>query len=259
MPVFSSIFAQDTIANSNYNSLQASLEKRYTHGLQFQLAYTYSKSIDSASSFENILRPICNGSETDQRCNRSLSLFDARHRLVLSYLWDFPIPKYNGAKGKLLNGWALSGITTFQSGFPIRLGSSADQELQNSFDFELPGKPDLTSSFVTYDPRTHNGYFFCDQNSPTACSLQTAALGSLGSAPRTICCGPGIANFDFSLQKVTTFRETQAIEFRAEFFNAFNHTQFLNPDGNISDGADFGRVKHTRAPRSIQFALKYRF
>src|SRR5262249_22534031 len=69
IPVFSSIFAQDTVGNSNYNSLQASVERRYSHGLQFVAAYTYSKSIDDASSFENILKPTCS------RCNRALSLF----------------------------------------------------------------------------------------------------------------------------------------------------------------------------------------
>lgn len=253
IPVFSSIFAQDTIGNSNYNSLQASLERRFSHGLQFEAAYTYSKSIDDSSSFENILKPTCG------RCNRALSLFDATHRFVISYLWNVPVPKYEGFKGKALDGWAVSGITTFQSGFPIRLESSDDNELMNSFDFELPGKPDLVSPFVTYDPRKHDGYFFCDPNLPTACSLQPQALGSLGTAPRTICCGPGISNFDFSTQKVTGLTERTNLEFRAEFFNIFNHTQFLNPDGNISDGSDFGLVKHTRSPRQIQFALKLLF
>src|SRR5205823_4885964 len=141
VPVFSSIFAQDTIANSNYNSLQASLEKRLSRGLQFQVSYTWSKSIDSASSFENILKPICD------RCNRSLSLYDARHRVVFSYLWQLPVPQYQGFKGKALNGWAVSGITSFQSGFPVRVQSSNDSELMNSFDFELPGKPDLIAPF----------------------------------------------------------------------------------------------------------------
>ena len=253
LDVFSSIFAQDTIGNSNYNSLQASLEKRMSHGLQFQASYTYSKSIDSASSFENILRPICNGSEFDQSCNRSLSLYDARHRFVISYLWDLPVPKYDGTRGKLLNGWAVSGITSFQTGFPIRIESFDDQELEFSFDFELPGKPDLIAPFHTQDPRNHNGYFF------DPASFASAALGTLGTSPRTICCGPGIDNFDFSLQKVTPIGENKRVEFRAEFFNLFNHTQFLNPDGNISDGADFGRVKHTRPPRSIQFAVKFGF
>jgi carboxypeptidase family protein len=252
--VFSSIFAQDTIANSNYNSLQASLEKRFTHGLQFQLAYTYSKSIDNASSFENILKPICD------RCNRSLSLFDARHRLVLSYLWELPVPNYDGAKGKILNGWAISGITSFQTGFPIRIQSIADAELENSFDFELPGKPDVVAPFKTFDPRKNNNYYF-DPNS-FALPVQSATstpLQLLGNAPRTICCGPGIDNFDFSVQKILPVGENKHFEFRAEFFNTFNHTQFLNPDGNISDGADFGRIKRARDPRNIQFALKFAF
>jgi hypothetical protein len=254
VPVFSSIFAQDTIANSNYNSLQASLERRLSHGLQFEVAYTFSKSIDNASSFENILRPICNS------CNRALSLFDARHRVVISYLWELPVPRYQGVKGRVLNGWAVSGITSFQSGFPIRLQSSNDSELMNSFDFELPGKPDLSAPFHTFDPRTHGGYAF-DPNS-FALPVQTDSstpLQLLGNAPRTICCGPGINNFDFSVQKQLQIGEKEHFEFRAEFFNIFNHAQFLNPDGNISDGSDFGLVKHTRDPRNIQFALKFAF
>ena len=89
-PVFSSIFAEDTIANSNYNSLQVSLEKRFSHGLQAQLAYTFSKSFDQASSFEGELNPL------DPHATYSLSQFDARHRFVLSYVWQLPIPKYAG-------------------------------------------------------------------------------------------------------------------------------------------------------------------
>jgi hypothetical protein len=254
VPVFSSIFAQNTEAASNYNSLQASLEKRFTHGLQFQLSYTWSKSIDNASSFENIVKPICD------RCNRALSLFDARQRLVLSYLWQLPVPQYQGAKGKILNGWAVSGITSFQTGFPIRIQSANDSELEYSYDFELPGKPDLIAPFHTQDPRKNGGYAF-DPNSfalPEQTDTSTP-LQLLGNAPRTICCGPGINNFDFSVQKVTPVGEGKHFEFRAEFFNIFNHTQFLNPDGNITDGSDFGRVKRTRDPRNIQFAVKFAF
>jgi hypothetical protein len=268
VPVFSSIFAQNTEAASNYNSLQASLERRLSHGLQFEVAYTFSKSIDNASSFENILKPICD------RCNRALSLFDARHRIVLSYLWELPVPRYQGFKGKALDGWAVSGITSFQSGFPVRIQSSSDAELMNSFDFELPGKPDLIAPLHTFDPRTHGGYAF----DPTSFALPVQSATStplqlLGSSPRTLCCGPGINNFDFSVQKIIGIGETKHFEFRAEFFNIFNHTQFLNPDGNITDGnflsdgvsidptnpGDFGKVKHTRDPRNIQFALKFAF
>ena len=90
VPVFTSIFAEDTIASSSYNSLQASLEKRFAHGLQFTAAYTYSKSIDEASSFEGVLNPLPGAH------NYAPSLFDARHRFVISYYWDVPVRKYNG-------------------------------------------------------------------------------------------------------------------------------------------------------------------
>lgn len=262
IPVFSSIYAQDTIATSSYNSLQASLERRLTNGLQFEVAYTFSKSIDGASSFENALKPICNGVLNNFSCNRSLSLFDARHRLAISYLWELPVPKFSGGKGALLNGWAVSGITTFQSGFPIAMRSLNDVELENDVSgFEAPGRPVLTGPVHFSNPKSQ--YYFCGPDSP--CPFSDAPLGSLGG-PRTLCCGPGINNFDFSVQKITPLGETMHVEFRAEFFNIFNHAQFLNPDGNISDGisspgsqGDFGFIKHTRDPRNIQFALKFAF
>jgi hypothetical protein len=144
----------------------------------------------------------------------------------------------------------------------------------NSFDFELPGKPDLVKSFHAQDPRKHGGYAF----DPTAFALpvqdaNSTPLQLLGNSARTICCGPGINNFDFSVQKVTQIGESKRLEFRAEFFNIFNHTQFLNPDGNITDAnflddgvsvdpinpGDFGKVKRTRDARQVQFALKFSF
>jgi len=268
-PVFSSIYAQDTIANSGYNSLQASLERRLTKGLQFEIAYTFSKSIDSASSFENALKPICNGILHNFSCNRALSLFDARQRLVFSYLWELPVPKYDGAKGRLLDDWAVSGITSFQSGFPIVMRSTNDFELENDTSgFEAPGRPVQVAPKQFSNPRS--GYYFCGPN-VSSCFLQNAPPGSLGGS-RVLCCGPGINNFDLSVQKLLSVGEGKHFEFRAEFFNIFNHAQFLNPDGNISDASlnpdgtvstqppgDFGKLKHTRDPREIQFALKFAF
>jgi hypothetical protein len=259
VPVFSSIYAQDTIANSAYNSLQASLAREFSNGLQFEIAYTYSKSIDDASSFENSLKPICNGVLNNFSCNRSLSLFDARHRLVISYLWHIPVPKYSGAKGQLLDGWAVSGITSFQRGFPIRMQTLDDQELENDTSgFEAPGRPVEVGPVGFLNPRHNNNYYFCNPASATPCPIQDPPLGSLGG-PRTICCGPGINDFDMSLQKVIPIGEILHAEFSAQFFNIFNHTQFLNPDGDISDGPDFGKVLHTRDPRQVQFALKFSF
>jgi hypothetical protein len=248
IPVFSSIFAQDTIANSAYNSLQASLDKRFAHGLQFTAAYTFSKSFDEASSFEGILNPI------DPRRSRSLSAFDARHRLVLSYYWQLPTQKFSGATGKLLNGWALSGITTFQTGFPIRISTLDDQELMYSFDFELPGEPDLVAPFKTMKPQSNGLYYF----NPSVFS-EANTLGRIGNSPRTICCGPHQSQTDFAVLKTFDTSENTHVDFRAEFFNIFNHTQFFNPDGNFSDGAQFGQVNQVRDPRLVQFALKFFF
>jgi hypothetical protein len=267
--VFSNIFAQDTIANSSYNSLQVNLEKRFSHGLQLQAAYTFSKSIDLASSFEDILNPF------DIRRSRSLSLFDARHRFVLSYYYELPIPKHSGAGGKLLNGWAVSGITQFQAGFPIHLLSDADNELTSSIDFSSAGVPDQLAKFHKLDPRSNPNNYGFDPNSFTEnasddtqplCSagavfncFQPSLFGRYGTAPRTICCGPGLDSWDLSVQKSTAINERMRVEFRWDIFNLANHTKFFNPDGNSTDGSDFGRVKRAGDPRLMQVALKLYF
>ena len=247
--VFSSIFTQNTISNSAYNGLQASLEKRFSNGLQFTAAYTFGKSLDNASTFENLVDPV------NPKRNRSRSLFDATHRFVFSYYWEFPVPKYEGFKGKVLNGWAMSGITAFQSGFPIRITEQDDIELQSSFDFETPGQPDIAAPFRKLDPRGPGNLGF----NPDAFTEDTVVPGTIGNAPRTVCCGPGINNWEFGFLKSTPIAEKYKVEFRGELFNAFNHTQFSQPDGNITDGTDFGRVKRARDPRLVQFALKFYF
>ena len=88
MPVFSGIFSEDTIAHSNYNSLQALFEKRFSHGLQFQASYTFSKSLDNASSFESALNPL------NFNATYGFPTYDSRHRFVFNYVWDLPVPKY---------------------------------------------------------------------------------------------------------------------------------------------------------------------
>jgi hypothetical protein len=251
-PVFSSIFAEDTIANSNYNSLQASLEKRFSHGLQANIAYTWSKSFDQASSFEGELNPL------DFHRTYSLSQFDARHRLVLSYVWELPIPKYNGFAGKVLNGWDISGIYTYQTGFPIRITSSSDNELMYSAFFEYPGEPDQVGAFHTQRTNTADGIYYFD-GTDGAIFSEDNTFGRIGNARRTYCCGPPINNFDFALHKVLPIDESKRFEFRAEFFNLANHPQFNNPDGNITDGSDFGRILRVKDPREIQLALKFYF
>jgi Carboxypeptidase regulatory-like domain len=247
-PVFSNIFAEDTIANSSYNALQVSLDQKLAHGIQFTAAYTFSKSLDNASSFEELLNPI------NPRLSRALSLFNSTHRFVFSPYWILPIPKYDGFRGKILDGWGTSAIITYQTGFPILISDGNDQELMGSFFFLPVGEPNITGPFQRFNPRKTGGLYFNTNN------FADPALGQFGNSSRTICCGPAISNTDISILKRTRVNERWDTEFRAEFFNAWNHAQFVNPDGNFSDfGSTFGTVTNTRDPRVIQFALKFLF
>jgi len=247
VPVYGSIFGIDPIANSSYNAFQTLLSKRLSHGLQFLVSYTWSHSIDNASSFENAVNPI------DPAKSRSLSLFDARQRLVLSEYWRIPEFAVTNWSHHVINGWAVSGILSLQSGFPIRLTSQSDQELMGSFNFETPGEPEQIAPFQRLHPQNSGEYFF------NPASFTNGPLGQIGNAPRTICCGPGISNLDVALHKAFLLTEAKKLEFRTEFFNALNHTQFLNPDGNFTDGSTFGQVSKARDPRLIQTALKLTF
>ena len=256
-PPIVGIFAEDTVAHSNYNSLQALFEKRFSHGLQFQASYTWSKTMDNASSFEDALNPF------NFNATYGLSKYDARHRFVFNFVWDLPVPKYSGFKGKLLDGWEMSGIETLQTGFPIRITSQADNELLDStFNFEAPGEPNLVAPFHTQDIRKNGGLAFnpalFDNNIQSASDPTGVPLGTIGNAPRAICCGPGIYNTDMSFSKSTPFGERLSMEFRGDIFNIWNHAQFTSVDGNIGD-TTFGQVLHVRDPRLVQFALKFRF
>ncbi|MFI5098376.1 MAG: carboxypeptidase regulatory-like domain-containing protein [Candidatus Acidiferrales bacterium] len=256
VPVLSNIFAQDTVANSNYNGLQVSLEKNYSHGLMFQASYTFSKAIDQGASFESELNPI------NPRGTRGLSLLDAKHRFVFSPVWDLPFPKKEGMAGKVANGWQLSAIITYQSGFPIRVQNQNDAEFQSSFFFEDANTPYSTGPVQFVNPKVHtvNGNFwfntstFCDPFS-ASCPQQP---GTFGNTPHAMCCGPAVNNTDLVIAKKTPITERWTTEFRAEFYNTWNHTQFTNPDGNFSDST-FGQVLKTRDPRVMQFALKVMF
>ncbi|MGC2189641.1 MAG: carboxypeptidase regulatory-like domain-containing protein, partial [Candidatus Sulfotelmatobacter sp.] len=214
-PVFTDIFAEDTIANSNYNALEMMLQKRFSRGLQFQAAYTYSKSIDDGSTFEETLDPF------NYRASRGLSLFNSKQRFVVSYDWELPVRRYSGFAGRLLDDWEVSGITQFQSGFPIRLNTEDDTELINSLFFLGTEAPSLVAPFQKLDPRkvytnlglTTAGYWFNPNDFATAATNPGAPVPPLGSfnngTQRTICCGPGLIDWDFSVHKKIALSETK--------------------------------------------------
>jgi len=249
VPVFSSIFAEDTIANSSYNALEMMLQKRFSHGLQFQAAYTFSKSMDDGSTFEETLDPF------NFRASRALSIFNSKQRFVISYDWELPSTRYRGFAGRILNDWEVSGITQFQSGFPIRLNNEDDTELINSIFFLGTEAPNLNGPLQILNPKT-NGGFYLNYN-----QFSDPPLGQFNNGTqRTICCGPGLDDWDFSVHKKIVLSETKYVQFRAEIFNVFNHTNFSNPDGGYSDGpTEFGKITSAGDPRLLQFALKFFF
>jgi hypothetical protein len=249
IPVFSDIFAEDTIANSSYNAFEAMLEKRFSHGLQFQASYTLSKSLDDGSTFEETLNPF------NFRASRALSLFNSHQRFVISYDWELPINHHTGFTGVLLNDWAVSGITQFQSGFPIRLDTENDNELIASVFFLGTEAPQQVSPFQKLNPKTSGAFWFNPND------FQDPQLGHFNiGTQRSICCGPGLEQWDFSVHKKFAIDENRFFQFRAELFNIFNHTNFYNPDGHFSDGPTlFGKITQAQDPRLVQFALKFYF
>jgi hypothetical protein len=246
VPVFTNIFAEDTIAASAYNSFQASLEKRFSHGLQLQAAYTFSKSLDWASSFEETVNPF------NYKASRSLSLFNSAQRFVINYVWDIPARKYSGFAGKVLDDWQFSGIIQLQSGFPIRIQTQDDNELISSLFFLGAGAPQLSGPLQILNPKTNGGQYL----NPAQFSDPT--LGTFATTRRSICCGPGENQWDITLAKKIALSESKYFQFRADIFNLFNKTEFVNPDGNFSD-TTFGLIQQARDPRLVQFALKFYF
>jgi hypothetical protein len=246
IPVFTMIFAEDTIAASAYNSFQAMLEKRFSHGLQFQAAYTLSKSLDWASSFEESINPF------NFKASRAPSLFNSAQRFVINYVWDIPVRRYSGFKGKLLDDWQLSGITQLQTGFPIRLQTQDDNELINSLFFLGEDAPQLTGPLQILNPKTNGGQYL------NPAQFSDPPLGQFSTTRRSICCGPGLNNTDLTLSKRIALDEHRYFQFRADVFNIANKTQFVNPDGNFSD-TTFGLIQQARDQRLVQFALKFYF
>jgi hypothetical protein len=249
VPVFSDIFAEDTVANSSYNAFEAMLEKRFSHGLQFQAAYTFSKSIDTGSTFEETLDPF------NHAASRALSLFNSKQRFVVSYDWEIPARKYSGFRGQLIDDWSVSGITQFQSGFPIRLDTEDDTELIASIFFLGTEAPSLVAPFQKLNPKTNGNFLF----SPNDFADPPPGQFNNGTQ-RSICCGPGLEDWDFAIHKKFPIDEQRYFQFRAELFNIFNHTNLYNPDGHFSDGpTEFGKITEAQDPRLVQFALKFYF
>ena len=260
--VFGSVGQQGTFTNSNYNALQATLSEQAYHGLTFRAAYTYSHALDNASSFENSQGSI---NPLNFRYSYGSSAYDARHRLALEYLYH--IPGFGGSSGlvsRLTNGWSLSGVTTFQTGFPIQLTESDFRSLQCTPVISFYGcwdRPNVVGPLRLFgNPRVEqtingktNRYWF----DPTSFASET--IGTLGNAGRNSFHGPGINTWDFSFYKDTVLAERTSLQLRLDMFNVWNHAQFANPVGNITSSR-FGQILNTKGTgRILQLSASLHF
>jgi hypothetical protein len=169
---------------------------------------------------------------------------------VVSYSYDLPFAKWFG-KHRLSDGWQFSGITRFSSGLPILLGDSSDPSLCGCSGADVPNFNGQPIHF--YNPRSSSNFLYFSTS-----NFSPAQLGILGTANQRFFVGPGLNNTDLALHKFTRITERFGVEFRAEFFNVFNHAQFQNPGGDINS-SNFGLVTSARDPRIGQLALKLQF
>lgn len=240
-----------TAAQSSYNSLQASIRQTTSFG-SFLLGYTYSKCLDDASALQEGINPF------NPRASLGLCVFDLTHNFTGSYDMKLPFDRLlhadSGWGNRLAGGWSLSGITTFATGLPVNMSESDDNSLTGTQNTEAPiDLPEISAGQIlnNTNPRTGEAYFNVGLFSPEP-------LGQIGNTRRRFFHGPGLNNWDLALLKDTKFTESKSLEFRAEAFNIFNHTQFTNPDGNFSSPT-FGFVTGAQASRILQLGLKFLF
>jgi hypothetical protein len=255
-----------SVANSNYNGLQATLNHPLSHGVSFQINYTWSHAIDDASDafhpqLDQFVFP-CNSFEL--RREKGNSSFDVRHRLVANYIAELPFGRgkshlNTGFAGRVLEGWNWSGIVTLQTGFPEDIfASGVDSDGTGALQRASYASSPTSATFTP-------GYF--PHTGPNPDLFAFPLFGGPGSVHRNTFYGPGYKNFDMVVAKTTKFTERMSLEFRSEYYNILNHPNFGPPDNFINDiGGTFsestsevGRNDGTTGARQLQFAMKLHF
>ncbi|MGB7135430.1 MAG: hypothetical protein WBD46_09100, partial [Acidobacteriaceae bacterium] len=237
---------QNSEGTSNYNSFQASLIKAPTHGLQFTLAYTYAHSLDNASGYESFTGSAgrtYNWVPGYQYLNYGDSDFDARHRLIGSYIYTVPVAGFmrqNALLRETLSGWEVAGITAFQTGFPISISTGQDRSLwcDGGAKFGCADNPDTSTFHISSEnPRASGNQWF----DPSAFSLEP--IGTFGNTKRNFFHGPGFDYTNLNIAKNFPINAdgSRYVQVRMDAFNAFNHANFANPSGNFSSPT-FGTI-----------------
>jgi len=252
---------------SIYHGMTLKADKRFSNGVSFLAAYTWSKLIDDVSTTVGFLGQSSDGSNAkqniyDRRADRSIGTQDISHRFVSSFVWDLPFGKgrkfgkdLHPAANWLLDGWQFNGIVTFQSGLPIIIRQGPN----NLFLFSGSQRPTWNGKNPNLDGATEQK--LANWFDTTAFSITPAF--TLGNTPRVMpnLRADGTKNFDLSLFKNNYLREGKwNVQFRAEFFNAFNRPQFGAPGNQVDNTGSFGIVSgQANGPRQIQMAVKLIF
>jgi hypothetical protein len=260
-------------ANSIYNALQLSLTSRLARGLQFNTAYTWSKSIDNNSSDPGSTagggKPdvpntgfVVQGDQRNLRTNRSVSDFDRTHRFSAAFVYELPFAK----SSRLLGGWEVSGFAQMQTGLPFTI-FAAEPEVGNITQYTSLtrgsgglyrlgfGRPNLAGSLSEL---RQQGADITEQ--AFNASVLRSALGGFGNLGRNTLRGEAQHRFDVGLSKTTNITERINLQFRWDVFNVFNNVNFALPNNDLQDTTDFGRITSTiGGPRVMQFGLKLKF
>jgi hypothetical protein len=266
--VYASVGEVASIANSSYNALEASLRKRFSHGLSFLASYTWSKSIDDVSSFNitgSASQQVAGENDLAQNpfdlaAERGRSMFDARNRFVLSYQWSIPFLQNSKTwYGHVFGNWQLNGIATAMSGTPFTVFDSTDVSLQGTAP-EISGfssnRPNVVGN-PNSGPRTAAEWFQVSAFQQIT-QNPNSPIQQFGDEGRNTVEGPGYVNWDFSAFKNIRLTESRELQFRGELFNVLNHTNFRLPVSDITS-PNFGQIQSDVSPRVIQVALKFLF
>jgi hypothetical protein len=250
--------------NSNYNALGVKLQQRFARGLTYLLGYTWSRSIDNGSAIRtNDGDNLFPANNFDLTRERGLSQFHAGQRLTASILYELPWKHQNPFVEALAGGWQIGSILTFSDGSPFNGGSCGD------INGTLEGsRGDATGASIFPDTPTAEQFFTrdpSDNRGPAGITCDIRDAGNInvltyreGNVARNPYIGPGVINWDFSLNKSFRITETSQLEFRFESFNFANHPNWNFPDTGVSS-ATYGRVTSARTMRTNQFALKFMF
>jgi hypothetical protein len=247
-PRYGMMIYEDGSGNSSYEAFIAKYEHRIDRNLNLQVEYTFAKSLSDAWQSVN---SSSNQITACRACSKGPNNFDVRSRAVASAVWQLP---FGGGNNSWVNGaiagWNLMAITTFSTGQPVNL--KAPNQTGSPFITPLPNRVcDGRSDSLSNNIR-NNGFLWFD----TSC-FTVPSVGYFGNSGSTVIYGPGIDNIDLAIQKSLPLgTDTAKLQFRADLFNAWNHEQFMAPNGDAGAGVNFGRISATRPPRLIQLALK---